>query len=224
LGSVVGQPLASSDLVSSAAPDQAITVEAPGRRWSRGRASVSVSPHLSLSTSADQHICVPHWRDRRCRSGVGGPGGEHAACGDDGEPEHATAGLALWRPAALADSAGHRVLLGLAVQVGDAGLHDLIVNGGVHHGLPVTQVGLLPPASPRRKAAVSHRADSAAVSLPTPGYPAARRSRDAKPEAPIGERSPSTSRQQVTEVICCRKQLKFVASCRFGPIVGSGCC
>jgi len=37
----------------------------------------------------------------------------------------------------------------------------------------VAQVDLLPLASPHRKATVSHRADSAAVSLPTPGYPAA---------------------------------------------------
>src|SRR5580704_4945732 len=78
---------------------------------------------------------APSWRDRRSRSGVGGPGGEHAAWSDDGEPEHATPGLALWRPTALAGSAGQRVLLGLAVQVGDPGLHDLVVNGVVHHGL-----------------------------------------------------------------------------------------
>ena len=97
------------------------------------------SPHLNLSASADQQICVPRGRDRQCRSGVGGPGGEHAASSNDGEPEHATAGLAVWRSAALTGSAGNRVLLGLAVQVGDPGLHDLIVNVGVHHGLPVTQ-------------------------------------------------------------------------------------
>jgi hypothetical protein len=66
---------------------------------------------------------------------VDGPGGEYAAYGDDGEPEHATPGLVLWRSAALAGGAGQRVLLGLAVQVGDPGLHDLVVNGGVHHGL-----------------------------------------------------------------------------------------
>lgn len=68
-------------------------------------------------------------------SGVSGPGGEHAACGDDGEPEHATPGLARWRPTALAGSAGQRVPLAPAVSVGDPGLHDLVVNAGVHHGL-----------------------------------------------------------------------------------------
>ena len=103
------------------------------------RVRLSFPPHLNLSASADQQICVPHGRDRQCRSGVGGPGGEHAASSNDGEPEHATAGLAVWRSAALTGSAGNRVLLGLAVQVGDPGLHDLIVNVGVHHGLPVTQ-------------------------------------------------------------------------------------
>lgn len=41
----------------------------------------------------------------------------------------------LGEQAALAGSAGQRVLLGLAVQVSDPGLHDLVVNGGVHHGL-----------------------------------------------------------------------------------------
>ena len=43
-----------------------------------------------------------------------------------------------WRlggQAALAGSAGQRVLLGLAVQVGGPGLDDLLVNGVVHYGL-----------------------------------------------------------------------------------------
>ena len=143
--------------------------------WRRCLASVSVSGHISACRQAlTSTYAGRHGRGRRCRSGVGGPGGEHAACGDDGEPEDATPGLALWRPAALAGSADQCVLLGLAVQVGDPGLHDLVVNGGVHHGLPVTQVDLLPSASPRREATVSHRADAAAVSLPTLGYPAAR--------------------------------------------------
>jgi len=87
------------------------------------------------------------------------------ACGDDGEPQHATPALVLWRSAALAGR-GQRVLLGLAVQVGEPGLHDLVVNGRVHHGITVTRLDVLPPASPH-PATVSHRADTAAVSAGT---------------------------------------------------------
>jgi hypothetical protein len=52
------------------------------------------------------------------------------------------------------------------VQVGDPGLHDLVVDGGVHHGLPVTRLDFLPPAW-RRPATVSRPADTVAVSLLT---------------------------------------------------------
>ncbi len=67
--------------------------------------------------------------------GVRGPGGEHPARGDDGQPGHADPGLSLVRPAGLAGGAGERVLLSAAVQVGDPGLGDLVGEGGVHHGL-----------------------------------------------------------------------------------------
>ena len=42
LGSVMGLPAASSDLASCATPDQATAPEAPGRRWRRCHAAVSV--------------------------------------------------------------------------------------------------------------------------------------------------------------------------------------
>jgi hypothetical protein len=105
-------------------------------------------------------------------------------------------GLVPLLPTALACGAGQRVTLGLAVHVGEAGLADL-VNGGVHHGLPLTQLDFLPSASPSRPATVSHGADIAAVSLLTPAPPARQASIwPAKKHATTNAAATSRSRSQ----------------------------
>ena len=104
---------------------------------------------------------------------MGALGGERAACGDEGETQYVPPARALVRPATLTGLAGQCVPLGLAVQIGDPGLGDLAVDGGVHLGLPVTRLDFLPPASPGSTAPVSRRADTTAVSLLTSGLPAA---------------------------------------------------
>jgi CRP/FNR family transcriptional regulator, cyclic AMP receptor protein len=81
-----------------------------------------------------------------------------------------TPGRVLVWPAALAGGAGERVPLGLTVQVGDSGLGDLVADGGVHHGLPVTWLDLSAASIARRTAVVSRPADTVAVSLLTAGW------------------------------------------------------
>jgi hypothetical protein len=70
-------------------------------------------------------------------SSVGTQHGEHAARGYDWEPGRGTSGLLLPRAAAFAVGAGYRVILNLLVDIGDPSLGDLVVEGGVHLGLPV---------------------------------------------------------------------------------------
>ena len=61
--------------------------------------------------------------------------GAQAAHSDGGEPGYAMPELGLVRPAALAGGTGQHVAPGLAVQVGDPVLGDLVAKLGVHHGL-----------------------------------------------------------------------------------------
>ena len=65
-------------------------------------------------------------------------GRAHTARCDEGEPGHAMPGLALVRPGRLPGGAGQCVMPGLAVQVGDLVVGDLVGKRGVHHGLLVT--------------------------------------------------------------------------------------
>jgi len=68
-------------------------------------------------------------------SSVGTEHDEHAACGDGWEAGRGTSRLVLQRTAAFPGGAPHLVALNLLVEVGDSSLGDLVVEGGVHHGL-----------------------------------------------------------------------------------------